>query len=591
MFYTTNICRLHSGRRDERFSHAMPVVLLALAGTPGVVLADEPVVAPESQDTITGYMNGPQDLPGIEKGARVRKATDKPEEAKPEEAAPTEKPDWFGGKSWWEWSHVTGNWGGLRTKMEDAGFTLNASLTFDWSSVWSGGVENTAHSRTLWDVNLNVDLEKAVGLTGGTVFVDFQSADGRGGAADAGSFQLFSNIETPGNRDQVSELWYEQKLFDDVLRVKAGKEAADSNFAQLERGNTVLLVGSLSAAAGVLTLSWLLGRAILIPLRQCVVFLRKVAEGDLSGRLNLKSNDEIGELATSADSLAVGLSGIVTNIGKAAESVGAAATEMAAASEEISRSSSEQTDRVERIAAAVEEMAASVAEVAGKSSNAVAGARESGEKATSGGRIVSDAVNEMHAIDKSVTQTAELINDLGSRSQQIGQIIAVIDDIAAQTNLLALNAAIEAARAGEHGRGFAVVADEVRKLADRTTKATEEIAGSINAIREQTARSVEQMQQGSAQVRKGVSQATSAGDSLGEIVQKTAMVSQMVESIAAAAEEQRHAGEEVSRAIQEIAGASRQATDAVSQGAQTAQDLAERATELRSLISRFRTGN
>lgn len=371
----------------------------------------------------------------------------------------------------------------------------------------------------------------------------------------------------------------------------AAKEAADSNFAQLERGNTVLLVGSLSAAAGVLTLSWLLGRAILIPLRQCVVFLRKVAEGDLSGRLNLKSNDEIGELATSADSLAVGLSGIVTNIGKAAESVGAAATEMAAASEEISRSSSEQTDRVERIAAAVEEMAASVAEVAGKSSNAVAGARESGEKATSGGRIVSDAVNEMHAIDKSVTQTAELINDLGSRSQQIGQIIAVIDDIAAQTNLLALNAAIEAARAGEHGRGFAVVADEVRKLADRTTKATEEIAGSINAIREQTARSVEQMQQGSAQVRKGVSQATSAGDSLGEIVQKTAMVSQMVESIAAAAEEQRHAGEEVSRAIQEIAGASRQATDAVSQGAQTAQDLAERATELRSLISRFRTGN
>ncbi len=369
----------------------------------------------------------------------------------------------------------------------------------------------------------------------------------------------------------------------------AAKQAADSSFAQLDRGNTILLAGSFTAALGVLGLSWMLGRAILIPLRQCVNFLRNVAEGDLSGRLNLTRDDELGDLAKSADSLVIGLSGIVMNIGKAAESVGAAATEMAAASEEISRSSSEQTDRVERIAAAVEEMASSVSEVAGKSSNAVAGARESGEKATSGGRIVSEAVSEMHAIDKSVTQTAELINDLGSRSQQIGQIIAVIDDIAAQTNLLALNAAIEAARAGEHGRGFAVVADEVRKLADRTTKATEEIAGSINAIREQTARSVEQMQQGAAQVRKGVAQATSAGDSLGEIVQKTAMVSQMVESIAAAAEEQRHAGDEVSRAIQEIAGASRQATDAVSQGAQTAQDLSERATELRSLISRFRT--
>ncbi len=233
-------------RRDERLSHAaMPVMLLALAGTACGALADEPATAPESQETLTGYMNGPQDLPGVEKGARVRKPTDKAEEPTPAEAAPAEKPDWFGGKPWWEWSKMTGDWGGLRTKMEDAGFTLSASLTFDWSSVWSGGVENTAHSRSLWDVNLSVDLDKAVGLSGGTVFVDFQSADGRGGAADAGTFQLFSNIETPGNRDQVSELWYEQKLFDDVLRVKAGKINANAEFDFTEAA-----AGFMSGTAG-----------------------------------------------------------------------------------------------------------------------------------------------------------------------------------------------------------------------------------------------------------------------------------------------------------------------------------------------------
>ncbi|MDX2117957.1 MAG: methyl-accepting chemotaxis protein [Planctomycetota bacterium] len=368
----------------------------------------------------------------------------------------------------------------------------------------------------------------------------------------------------------------------------ATKAAADAEFTALRRGNTAIIAGSVVACVAVFGLVWFIARGILVPLRQCVAFLGRVADGDLSQRMNLARNDELGELAASADKLVLGLSGIVTNIGKAAESVGAAATEMAAASEEISRSATEQTNRVEQIAAAVEEMAASVSEVASKSSDAVANARESGNKAESGGQIVGNAVNEMHAIDTSVSQTAQLINELGERSQQIGQIIAVIDDIAAQTNLLALNAAIEAARAGEHGRGFAVVADEVRKLADRTTKATEEIAGSINAIREQTTRSVERMQQGSAQVRKGVEQATAAGNSLGEIVQKTAAVSQMVESIAAAAEQQRHAGEEVSKAIQEIAGSSRQSQNAVSQGAQTAQDLAERATELKGLISRFK---
>ncbi|MDX2117956.1 MAG: carbohydrate porin [Planctomycetota bacterium] len=224
--------RSDSSRVDARSAVALPMMLLALAGTASTARADDPVTSPDVDPTQTSAIAGPQDLPGIEKGARVRKTEEeKKEEAKPQTPpAGEDKPDWFGGKPFWEWQRVTGDWGGLRTKMENAGFTLSASLTMDWSSVWSGGVNKTAHTRTLWDVNLNVDLEKAVGLTGGKVFFDFQSADGRGGAADAGSFQLFSNIETPGNRDQISELWYEQKLFDNVLRVKVGKINAYTEF-------------------------------------------------------------------------------------------------------------------------------------------------------------------------------------------------------------------------------------------------------------------------------------------------------------------------------------------------------------------------
>ncbi len=220
---------INAGRRPAR----APIVLglLALAGTASAARADDPVTVPEADPSQSIALVGPQDLPGMEKGPRARKPeAPSPEETTPEEPKAEELPDWFGGKPLWQWSRLTGNWGGLRTDLENAGFTISASFTLDWSGVWSGGVNNTAHSRTLWDINLNADLEKSLGLTGGTVFLDFQSANGRGGGADAGIFQLYSNIETPGSRDQISELWYEQKLFGDVVRVKLGKINANAEF-------------------------------------------------------------------------------------------------------------------------------------------------------------------------------------------------------------------------------------------------------------------------------------------------------------------------------------------------------------------------
>ena len=194
----------------------------------------------------------------------------------------------------------------------------------------------------------------------------------------------------------------------------------------------------------------------------------------------------------------------------------------------------------------------------------------------------------MDAIKDAVTSSSASVEELGRRGQQIGQIIEVINDIADQTNLLALNAAIEAARAGEHGRGFAVVADEVRKLADRTTKATEEIGESIRAIQTETDDAVQRMASGTEQVDAGVAKAREAGQSLGRIVSASQSVAQMIQSIAAAAEQQSAASEQISRNVESIASASNQASEGAGQAATAATQLSTKAEQLQALVARFK---
>jgi methyl-accepting chemotaxis protein len=194
----------------------------------------------------------------------------------------------------------------------------------------------------------------------------------------------------------------------------------------------------------------------------------------------------------------------------------------------------------------------------------------------------------MRSINDSVSASAASVQELGKRGTQIGEIIAVINDIADQTNLLALNAAIEAARAGEHGRGFAVVADEVRKLADRTTKATEEIGESIQAIQTETGDAVERMNAGTAEVERGVELATGAGESLRRIVAGARDVAGMIRSIAAAAEQQSAASEEVSRNVESISSVTRQSSEGAGQAATAAAELSAKAERLQGLVARFK---
>lgn len=179
----------------------------------------------------TEIMLSDPDLPGRPRGER-RPEPAKPTDTKLTEPAPVALREWFGGKPIWEWSRLTGDWGGLRTDLENAGLTLAASYTLDWQSVWDGGINRRAGTHSLLDINLTADLDKLLGLAGGTVYLDFMSTRGNTDVtADAGSFNLVNVLSTTQSVDQLAELWYQQKFFDDKLRVKLGKIEANAEFA------------------------------------------------------------------------------------------------------------------------------------------------------------------------------------------------------------------------------------------------------------------------------------------------------------------------------------------------------------------------
>jgi methyl-accepting chemotaxis protein len=328
--------------------------------------------------------------------------------------------------------------------------------------------------------------------------------------------------------------------------------------------------------------------AIAKPIDESSVVLAKLANGDLTTRMTGDYSGDFSKIKDSINSLAKSFGEAISEVSDAVQATASASNEISSSTEQMAAGAQEQSSQTNEVASAVEEMTKTILETTKNSGVAAEAAKNSGSIAKEGGRIVEETIDGMNRIAIVVNQSAETVQALGKSSDQIGEIIQVIDDIANQTNLLALNAAIEAARAGEQGRGFAVVADEVRKLAERTTKATKEIAVMIKQIQKDTSGAVLSILQGTKEVEKGKELANKAGDSLRQIITGAGEVVDMATQVAAASEEQSSAAEQISKNIEGISNVANESAAGVSQIARTAEDLSRLTTNLQNLISRFK---
>ena len=315
---------------------------------------------------------------------------------------------------------------------------------------------------------------------------------------------------------------------------------------------------------------------------------RRIAAGDLATPVDGDPNDReslLGNIRTMQETLRNMISTITTN----AKQVASSADELLNASEQVADRARQQSDAAASMAAAVEEMAVSIDVVRDNANEAHALSHEAGTLSEEGASVIHNAADEMRKISQAVQASSNIVEDLGRQSDQITSIVNTIKEIADQTNLLALNAAIEAARAGEQGRGFAVVADEVRKLAERTGMSTTEIADMVNKIQNGTRSAVGSMQSGVEQVSNGVDLANRAGESITRIRDGSQRVTQMVTSISDSIAEQSAAGNQIARQLETIAQMSEESATAVRNTANAARELHSLSASLHQAVSQFRT--
>ncbi len=367
-----------------------------------------------------------------------------------------------------------------------------------------------------------------------------------------------------------------------------GVEAAADSAAQMY-SSAQWVVGLIIVIALIATLllAWLLTRSITAPLSQALTVARTIAAGDLSQPIKVQGHDEPAQLLTALATMQTQLQTTIRGISESAQQLASAAEEMSSVMEQSTRGLQAQNDEIEQAATAVTEMSTAVDEVAGNAVSSAEASQASDEDSKHGHYQISETISSIQNLVDEVLGASNKAEGLAVQAQDISKVLEVIRGIAGQTNLLALNAAIEAARAGEAGRGFAVVADEVRSLAQRTQDSTEEIEQMISAIQQGTQNTVEALNSSADHAGQTLQRANSAGSALEKITAAISQISQRNLVIASAAEQQALVAREVDRSLVNIRDLSTQTAAGATQTSAASQELSRLAVDLNGLVTRF----
>ncbi|MDR9876070.1 methyl-accepting chemotaxis protein [Pseudomonas allii] len=392
------------------------------------------------------------------------------------------------------------------------------------------------------------------------------------------------NTELLSNSEQVNAVLTRLLDLNNKMALETNKEAED------QYNMAFNLVVSLLVVATLLTLlfAWLLTRSITLPISQALEAAEEVAEGNLTRPIKVDGNDEAGRLLAAMAKMQDKLRDTLQRIAGSATQLASAAEELNAVTDESARGLTQQNNEIEQAATAVNEMTSAVEEVARNAVSTSEASRNATTSAGDGRDLVQETVSAIERMSGDVQATATLIGDLANESRDIGKVLDVIRGLADQTNLLALNAAIEAARAGEAGRGFAVVADEVRALAHRTQQSTSEIERMIGSIQAGTEHAVDSMRNSTERAESTLNIAKGAGMSLDTINTAIVEINERNLVIASAAEEQAQVAREVDRNLVNIRDLSVQSATGASQTSAASSELSRLAVDLNGMVGRFR---
>ncbi len=423
---------------------------------------------------------------------------------------------------------------------------------------------------------------------------------------DAKVTSIIERLSKSSSEDEQKQLFkdfYRQFLANDALfsagekslnkivkySVKDADESAASAKATAQSLTTAQIAVVLFAVILAYALGHYISQSIISPLHAMQRTISDIdRDNDFTKRVAVTSNDEVGQTVKAFNALSQKVQTVLKQVSSSADEISGSAVTLASSSEQMATASMHQSEAASSMAAAVEEMTVSVNHISDGASEVLKTSRQAGNASQEGHSVIASTVNEMTSIAASVNSASAEISELGQQSDKISDIIKVIREVAEQTNLLALNAAIEAARAGEQGRGFAVVADEVRKLAERTANSTKEITEMVSGIQAKAKVAVASMAVTEAKVAQGQAMAEKAGSLIGNIADGSRLVVVVVDDMASAMREQSAASNDIANNVEKVAQMTEENSAAARQTSISASRLEQLATELKHSLDKFK---